>query len=104
MALRVLPPPPPAAAAACRSVISGFCSPAYLLNGSHDREGFSHGFSLYCRVHFCDRSIIIEYLYKWASVQFCRSKDQGGSQAGVPERQMAGPNPQKGPTNIPELL
>ena len=44
------------------------------------------------------------YLYKWASVQFCRSKDQVGSQAGVPERQMAGPNPQKGPTNIPELL
>ena len=44
------------------------------------------------------------YLYKWASVQFCRSKDQVGSQAGVPERQIAGPNPQKGPTNIPELL
>ena len=46
----------------------------------------------------------LEYLYKWASVQFGRSKDQVGSQAGVPERQMAGPNPQKGPTNIPELL
>ena len=44
------------------------------------------------------------YLYKYASVQFCRSKDQGGSQAGVLERQMAGPNPQKGPINIPELL
>ena len=44
------------------------------------------------------------YLFKWASVQFCRSKDQGGSQAGVPERQMAGPNPQKGPNNIQELL
>ena len=44
------------------------------------------------------------YLYKYASVQFCRSKDQLGSQAGVPERQMAGPNPQKGPTNIPKLL
>ena len=44
------------------------------------------------------------YLYIWASVQFCRSKDQVGSQAGVPEWQMAGHNPQKGPTNIPELL
>ena len=50
------------------------------------------------RTRFC------RYLYKWASVQFCRSKDQVGSQAGVPERQMAGPNPQKGPINIPELL
>ena len=47
---------------------------------------------------------IIYYLYKTASVQFCRSKDQLGSQAGVPERQMAGPNPQKGPTNTLELL
>ena len=26
-----------------------------------------------------------EYLFQWASVQFCRSKDQVGSQAGVPE-------------------
>ena len=47
---------------------------------------------------------VVKYLYKWASVQFCRSKDQLGSQAGVPARQMAGPNPQKGPTNILELL
>ena len=45
-----------------------------------------------------------EYLYKTVSVQICRSKDQLGSQAGVPERQMAGPNPLKGPINILELL
>ena len=44
------------------------------------------------------------YLYKVASGQICRSRDQLGSSAGVPERQMAGPNPLKGPTNILELL
>ena len=32
-----------------------------------------------------------------------RTKDRG-SQAGVMQRQMAGRNPQKSPTNIPELL
>ena len=46
---------------------------------------------------------INRYLYKVASGQICRSRDQLGSQAGVPVRQMAGPNPLKGPTNILEL-
>ena len=44
------------------------------------------------------------YLYKVVSGQICRFKDQLGSQAGVAERQMAGPNPLKGPINILELL
>ena len=43
-------------------------------------------------------------LYKVVSGQTCRSRDQLGSSAGVPERQMAGPNPLKGPINILELL
>ena len=43
-------------------------------------------------------------LYNTVSGQICRSKDQTGSQAGVPERQMAGPNPLKGPINILELM
>ena len=43
------------------------------------------------------------YLYKVASGQICRSRDQLGSPAGVPVRQMAGPTPLKGPNNILEL-
>ena len=33
--------------------------------------------------NFMWAKIVLEYLYKWASVQFFRSKDQVGSQAGV---------------------
>ena len=46
---------------------------------------------------------VLEYLYNVASGQICRSRDQLRSPAGVPERQMAGPNPLKGLTNILEL-
>ena len=44
------------------------------------------------------------YLYKVVSGQICRSRDQLGSSAGVPVRQMVGPNPLTGPNNILELL
>ena len=49
-------------------------------------------------------TIAIVHSSKVVSGQICRFKDQLGSQAGVPERQMAGPNPLKGPNNILELL
>ena len=52
---------------------------------------------------FVSQSGTLEYLYKVASGQICRSRDQLGSPAGVPVRQMAGPNPLKGPNNIVEV-
>ena len=48
--------------------------------------------------------INILYLYKPASVQFCRFKGQLGSPAKIPPWKIITANPMNRPTNIPELL